>query len=888
MKSNKSYCNNSVPTVRSAFTRLIFLFFFFSLTSIQAQEWRKFYESVNLDRYRPENEKLGPPTNDESRVVLMGNSITEIWPISRPDFFERTGYIGRGISGHTTPQMLIRYRTDVISLQPKVVAILAGINDIAQNTGYTPIEIIADNVMTMAELAKQHGIEVVICSVLPAIDFPWKPGLEPASKVVELNGLLEAYASENDVIYVDYHTAMKDEEGGLRVPELTSSNDLVHPNAAGYEIMESMLEKAVNQALLKSQVTLSALFADHMVLQQKENVSIWGTAPVGMEIKAQASWGSEGTAISNTDGKWILELETPEAGGPFDILIASKSNNIKLKDVLVGEVWLASGQSNMSMPLKGWPPNDPIINAEEEIGNANYPNIRMFKVANNFSLKKENNVTGSWEVSSPESAGEFSASAYFFAKRLTQELNIPIGIIHSSWGGTPAESWVSSGKLKEIKDFDSLLESLENPDREKLATEWYARWGKTPYPEKIEGWNTIDLKDKDLTLPEYDDSKWETMTLPGRVDWHNEQDVNGAFWFRRTFEINDPSIAYTFEMGVVDDVDVVYVNAQRIGGTTYNFTDGRSYPIANSILKKGTNSIAIRVIDTGGPGSISGVLKLSDQKNESISLDGDWKFRITSELYNDHVYNYDLEELDGLVRPNIVTTNAFTPTTLFNAMIHPLLPYNIKGVVWYQGESNVGRAEQYERLFAALIDDWRTKWNKNIPFYFVQIAPFQYSGEQADQSQYLRDAQRRTLTTPNTGMVVTLDIGNYTNIHPSNKQDIGGRLAGLALANDYGKAIVSSGPLYRNSLVKKRKIIIAFDHVGSGLLAKEGTLTGFEIAGADQNFVPAEAEIKGDVIVVSAVSVSAPAFVRYAWSDKGVGNLSNKEGLPASSFTTEK
>lgn len=873
---------------RYALTLLVFFLSFFNLTSVKAQEWRKFYESTNIDRYRPENEKLGLPRKGESRVVLMGNSITEAWPVSRPEFFDRTGYIGRGISGQTTPQMLIRFRTDVISLKPKVVAILAGINDIAQNTGHIPIELIAENIMSMAELAKQNGIEVIICSALPAFDFPWKPGLEPADKVIELNELLEVYAKENDIIYVDYHAEMKDEKDGLKVPEFTTADDLVHPNAAGYAVMEPMLEEAVNQALSRSQVKVNPLFGDHMVLQRNEKVSIWGTAPAEMKIEIMASWGRESATVSDSEGNWILKLETPEAGGPYDISISSKSNEVKLQDVLIGEVWLASGQSNMEMPLKGWPPNDLILNAEEEISQASYPNIRMFNVANKFSLEKETTVKGNWAVCSSEVADEFSASAYFFARRLNKELGIPIGIINSTWGGTPAESWTSKEALKELGDFDGMLDLMSDPDKEKETKDWYSRWKQRDIPSENQDWNTIDLGDSEIAQSNYDDKDWDTLPLPGRLDWHNEQDIDGVFWFRNSVTIEDPSVNYTFEMGVVDDADIVYVNGKRIGGTVYDFTNSRSYTIPASLLKKGKNVIAIRVVDTGGPGSISGSIQLKSKNGEIKLLDGDWKFLVAAELYSGKIYSYDLKEISDLERPNIIVANAFSATTLFNAMINPLIPFNFKGAIWYQGESNVGRSEQYERLFPAMINDWRTRWKREFPFYFVQIAPFQYSGEQAEQSQKLRDAQRRTLTTPNTGMVVTLDIGNYKNIHPANKQDIGQRLAGLALSNDYDKNLISSGPLYRNSIVKKKRIVLTFDHVGSGLLSEQGGLTGFEIAGADQKYVPAKAVIDGNKVLVSAEAVTSPRHVRYAWSDEGVGNLSNNEGLPASSFTTEK
>jgi len=262
------------------------------------------------------------------------------------------------------------------------------------------------------------------------------------------------------------------------------------------------------------------------------------------------------------------------------------------------------------------------------------------------------------------------------------------------------------------------------------------------------------------------------------------------------------------------------------------------YPIAKSLLKKGANEIAIRIIDTGGPGSIGGDLKLVNSSGKEISLVGEWHSKITAEIYDGHIYKYDFEKEQLSERPNVAYPNPYaTPSLLYNAMIHPLVPYTIKGAVWYQGESNVGRAEQYKRLFPTMIKDWRTQWNTDFPFYFVQIAPFNYQNSGEDESQKLRDAQRHTLSLQKTGMVVTLDIGNNTNIHPANKQDIGSRLAGLALANDYGKNIVASGPLYKSHLVKRKHIFIEFDFAGTGLMTNGSKLSGFEIAGADNVFV---------------------------------------------------
>ena len=872
-------------------TLLLTLFFFIGLNQSYAQDWKDYVKHTNFEKYNGANEKLSPLAPEEKRVVFMGNSITEGWPYHRPEFFENYNYVGRGISGQTTPQMLLRFRKDVINLNPSVVVILAGINDIAGNTGFTPIELIAENIMSMAELAQYHEIEVVLCAVLPALDFPWSPGLEPVNKVIELNSILKKYAMENNLQFVDYHTAMKDEQNGLKVPEYTTADDLVHPNKAGYLVMEKLVQPVIEQALASSSFSVSSLFSDHMILQQKEKVAIWGKAAAGEQVKILGSWGSEATATADKNGKWLAKLSTPSAGGPFQLNITSTKKEIQINDVLIGEVWLASGQSNMEMPLKGWPPNDLIVNSAQEIANANFPNIRVFDVPNVFSIKEENSVKGEWEVCTSEVAGKhnFSAPAYFFARRLHQELNIPIGIINTTWGGTPAESWTSKAQLKTLGDFNNVIAAIENPERERQTNEWYDRWQSIEIPTDNEGWNNIDLKDFSIAAPDFDDKNWETIKLPGRIDFINEQDLNGAFWMRKTVKIDDISSDYTFISGPIDDTDAVFFNGKKIGGKVNSYNVDRKYIIPKSLLKNGNNTIAIRIIDTGGPGSIDGEMQLTNGK-QIISIEGDWKYLNTAEMYGGKMYLYDVEKVKILKRPNVLLANAWTPSTLYNAMIHPLVSYKIKGAIWYQGESNVGRAEQYQRLFPAMIKDWRTRWNNNFPFYFVQIAPFDYSrslNPMENKSQLLRDAQRHTLSLEKTGMVVTLDIGNNTNIHPANKQDVGSRLAGLALANDYGKKITASGPLYKRHFTKRKNIVIEFDYVGSGLMAKGAKLEGFEIAGADKKFIAADAKISKNKIKVCAKGISKPKYVRYAWRDTSAASLFNKEGLPASSFTTE-
>jgi len=463
----------------------------------------------------------------------------------------------------------------------------------------------------------------------------------------------------------------------------------------------------------KRQLKMSPLFSDHMVLQQNQDIAFWGEYSPMKKITLSGSWGDEATTESDANGQWKMTLTSPAAGGPYSINVISADSTIMIDDVLFGEVWLASGQSNMEMPLKGWPPNDPIANSSEEISNANYPNIRMFTVARNLSGAPLDTIRGQWVASSPETAGDFSASAYFFARRLQDELKVPIGIIHSSWGGTPAEAWTSSVVLRELGDFNTELDAIEKSNSLEKET--------------------------------------DTVNGPDQLELHSNM-----------------------------------------------------------------------------------------------------------------------------------------PSVLFNAMINPLLPYTIKGAIWYQGESNVGRDEQYKRVFPAMINDWRNRWADDFPFYFVQIAPYIYNKNPDLQiSQKLRDAQRHALKTAKTGMVVTLDIGNPTNIHPANKQDVGYRLAGLALANDYGKAIVASGPLFKGFTKAKHKLVVAFDFVGSGLLCNEKKLKGFEIAGADKVFESAKAKIKNGMVEVSSRSIKNPEYVRYAWKDDSQATLFNLEGLPASSFSSE-
>ena len=638
---------------------------------------------------------------------------------------------------------------------------------------------------------------------------------------------------------------------------------------------------------------LTSLFSDHMVLQQKSNVKFWGTDKPNNEITISTSWENESKTIVDINGHWNVSIGTPSAGGPFKIEIKSNQHKIVLNDIMIGEVWLASGQSNMEMTLMGWPPNDIINNADEEIAKSSNSKIRMFNVEKQISINPLGDVKGSWKVSSPEETKNFSASAYFFAKELFKKLQVPIGIINSSWGGTPAESWTSKKTIDTFNEFKSVTQSINTSDLFKNELKWFSQFKAIGIPTTDEQWINLNLLDNLIVETSYNDSDWEEIQLPGRYDNQiNGGEFNGAVWFRKNIVIDNLDSDYILTIGAVDDMDETYVNGHKIGGLIGMgfWNKKREFKIPKSILKKGNNTIAVRAIDAEGVGEIIGPMTLSNDNNIKVSLNGNWKYKLIAEIYNNKFYLYGINNIDFNSRIKTIKLNSGVPTVLYNGMINPLVPYTIKGVIWYQGESNVGRADQYENLFPAMIRDWREKWNYDFPFYYVQIAPYQYNinkDSSLDQSQELREAQRNSLKTKNTGMVVTMDIGNFNNIHPSNKQDIGSRLARLALSNNYSINIVPSGPIFNGLKVIGSKLILEFENPGSRLISK-GDLLGFEIAGADKKYVFANATIINNQVELYSDKIKNPLYARYAWKDKAVPSLFNLEGLPASSFKYEE
>jgi sialate O-acetylesterase len=645
----------------------------------------------------------------------------------------------------------------------------------------------------------------------------------------------------------------------------------------------------------QEELKLPALFSDHMVLQQQAEVPIWGWAAPGSKIRITASWGQKAATKAGKDGKWQVKLKTPASGDIQTIRITNGKQTVLLEDVALGEVWLCSGQSNMEMPLAGWPPNDTINNSATEIASASYPNLRMFTVDKTVSVTPQDICSGSWKVCDPENAGAFSATAYFFGKELHRELGVPVGLIHTSWGGTPAESWTHLDYLSEVPGYEKVKAQFEEA-RGKIAV--YNAWldslriVKPDSENSVDPYQNIDLGDSQLKNTDYEDSDWDTLSVPSFLE-NRLGYFDGAIWFRKEFsfngDINSPD--YKLYLGPIDDLDATYLNGTRIGGFEKegSWQVIRSYPIPQGILRQGNNILAVRVIDLRGGGGIYGNKKPGILKNDKtiVNLGGSWKYKPVALISGNGFYIFgegrrsfqSMPETGIQLSPNM-------PSALYNAMIAPLIPFAIKGAIWYQGESNVGRGKQYRILFPAMIRSWREQWKQgDFPFYYVQIAPYNYDEKVPGITAELREAQLLTMQVDNTGMVVTMDIGKPYNIHPGNKQEVGRRLSLWALAKTYGRdSLVYSGPVFSKMDVTGNKAIVYFTNTGSGLYCPDKELSHFELAGNDLKFFPATAVIYQNTVVVQSPKVKEPKIVRYSWSDKAEPNLFNREGLPASPF----
>ena len=738
---------------------------------------------------------------------------------------------------------------------------------------------------------------------------------------------------------------------------------------------------AYAQSTQESQAALQihTLFSDGAVLQQDSSVPVWGWGTPGSDatvrlIRAlnetaepgeagesaespdagEYAYFEEATTTVQSDGTWMLSIRVPKAvpydpDPSFSMIVTSGSDTLHIQNLLAGEVWLASGQSNMEMPLRGWPPTDPILNSEAVIASAKDPHFRMFTVERKAAMRPPINPKGNWAIYSPETAPDFSATATFFALRLREELGVPVGILHSSWGGTPAESWTPLEDLRTVPGFESLDEEFERaiPAMEQFETWLNGLEAVTVESLRLQNpsapFEGLDLGDLALADPSHNDSAWVTIPVPSSFESHFGE-FDGVIWFRTSFFLTDgqraeilsraggqektpdSSPALALHLGPIDDMDVTYLNGAKIGGleTEGNWQVPRVYFVPASLLRVGENHLAVRVLDTQGGGGIFGSNPVELRLGNRVlaSLKSPWKAKPVALIRDHQIYRFGEDDQSFDSMPDVgLHLNQYTGSLLFNGMIAPLVPYAIRGVIWYQGESNVGRGEQYETLFPTMIQSWRRAWatheraaskqrasgatsidvvpNSEMPFYYVQIAPYNYDDPSGDATARLREAQRNTMTLPGTGMVVTTDIGNPTNIHPANKQAVGERLARWALAREYGIAIDVSGPMIAEARLESGTIQLQFDFAESGLMSGQvsewesktpagAILRGFEVIDTEGNRWPVDGIIEGSTVIINwsrlGLADATPTEVRFGWAPVPEIDLFDRNGLPASPF----
>jgi len=623
----------------------------------------------------------------------------------------------------------------------------------------------------------------------------------------------------------------------------------------------------------RAQIRLPKLISDSMVLQRDVDVKVWGWASGSEKIELTFKETTYSTE-ADEEGSWEIILPAQEAGGPFDMTLSGK-NKIVIRDILFGDVWVCSGQSNMELPMSRV--KDHYQNLFPDLPN---PQIRQFLVPDQYDFKQERKdlESGSWKAATKEHLPDFSAVGYFFAREIYSRYGTPIGLINAALGGSPVESWMSEETLQsfpeafvELQKFkdDDLIRTIQKEDAQRIRN-WYRE---------------LNGKDPGLTgrwqAPDFEDKDWSRMEIPGY--WADTElgPVNGSVWFRKQIELAENWVGKeaSLWLGRVVDKDSVYVNGEFVGTVSYQYPP-RKYQVDASLLQAEENTLAIRVINhTGRGGFFLDKPYFLAAGQDTLSLEGPWKFKLGAKM----------PPLPGQ------TFIRWKPGGLFNAMIAPLLNGRIKGVLWYQGESNTRNPESYDQTFPALITNWRARWGQgDFPFLFVQLANFMEAKPEPSESNWatLRQAQLNTLSVPHTGMAVAIDLGEWNDIHPLNKQEVGKRLALLARKKAYGESDLSaSSPRPRVVMFNTDEVVIQFQDVGDGLVSRANEpLEYFEISTDGKLYIRAKAEIRGtNAVVVWQEGIKNPVSVRYAWANNpATANLYSRSGLPASPFQLDK
>lgn len=656
-----------------------------------------------------------------------------------------------------------------------------------------------------------------------------------------------------------------------------------------------------------AEVQLPCLFQDHMVLQESTAVPVWGTASPGEHVVVTLA-GESSEATAGTDGRWVLKLNLHGlAGGPYRLTIAGK-NTITLFDVLVGEVWLAGGQSNMEFELAK------STDADAEIAQSKNPDLRQFKVAKLGSFEPLDTCRGQWVAASPATSGAFTAIGYYFAKQLQQELHKPVALVSSYYGGSNVESWLSADAIEKLPEIKPVAEKMiaegkSYPARLEQYRKDYDAWQQKYHREDAPEAERAKPADPALST-----STWRTVEI-GSGFTENLLANGGVLWLRKQVTVT-PEMAGIYlplHFGAMHEFDDVYWNGARIGGTSADAPTSmndstrssmaRRYDVPARLMQAGQATLAVRIFNPAGPPAIDGV-----PRGEAV-LQGDWSAKVETTLPA-----LDATAKDAYPKPPLVpATERTEPTALYNAMIHPLIPFAIRGAIWMQGEANIGRAYQYRTTFPAMIEDWRAHWGEgSFPFYLCQLANWQAKTSEPGDSNLaeLREAQSMALKLPNTGEALAIDAGEAGDVHFRDKKTVGLRLARIAMAKDYSHPMPYSGPVYVLSERAGAAMRIHFKFADGGLKAQpvpatykekstyttsiplmrnspKSELEGFQICGPDHKWVWANAKIKGDTVLVSSPAVSDPVAVRYGWANNPTVNLYNGAGLPADPFRTD-
>jgi len=616
---------------------------------------------------------------------------------------------------------------------------------------------------------------------------------------------------------------------------------------------------------------VSPVFGDHMVLQRDKTNTIWGWTDPGQEVRVEID-GRTTAATTGADGRWEARVRPPATVGPH-VLRISGPQTVEFQDVLVGEVWLCGGQSNMQLGLNR------ARDGAREVAAADHPQIRMFTVRQRPAYAPAPLVQGSWKVCSPTTVmeeGGFSAVAYYFGRKVHSEMNVPIGLIQDCIGGTPAEAWTSSGALRELGDFDAALDEIE-----RLAVR-----GGPEYGNYIMHWyDEFDVGQKGETwaAPGLDVSGWKTVSLPGGFRGLGVADAPAVCYFRKEITLPDPLPAGVarIQLGVIEKMDTTFINGHWVGASAW-VENPRVYAIGNGVLKPGRNVVTVRVFKVeadGGFCSPPGDLRLVLGDQTTILLGGRWKGKLSVDARPPHPMPLGFENWPVM------------PSVLYQGMIAPLAPLAISGAIWYQGEANASRAFQYRRLLPAMIGDWRRTFGQgDFPFYIVSLPAFGQRRDAPGDDAWaeMREAQALAARgVPNSGVAVTIDTGDANDIHPKDKKEVGERLALCALANHYGTKDVSSGPTFVSMERLPGAIKLQFIHTDGGLVVKGDKPGEFAVAGADRKWHWADARIDGDSVIVSSTKVPEPQAARYAWQSNPLATLFNRAGLPAIPFRTD-